>query len=156
MILKPVVISHLESNQGTIHMTNVYDVPAWDLIERAAEELKKYKAIVPPAWAPFVKTGVHKELPPERPDWWYIRAASVLRKVYLHGPLGTRRLKAMYGGRKNRGVKAEHPRPGSGSIARHILQQLEEAALVVGSSGGRQITANGMSFLDRIAYNISQ
>lgn len=137
-------------------MTNIYDVPVWDLIEKAAEELKKYKAIVPPPWAPFVKTGVHKELPPERPDWWYIRAASVLRKVYLHGPLGTRRLKAMYGGRKNRGVKAEHPRKGSGSIARNILQQLEEAALVVSSSGGRQISANGMSFLDRIAFEISQ
>jgi small subunit ribosomal protein S19e len=138
-------------------MTTVYDVSALELIEATAERLKKMKAISPPDWAPFVKTGVSRELPPDRPDWWYIRAASVLRKVYLKGPIGTRRLKVMYGGRANLGVKSEQPRRGSGSIARKILQQLEEAKFIENISPmGRQITAKGMSFLDEVANEVAK
>ncbi len=138
-------------------MTTVYDVAAFDLIEKAANELKSFKVISPPEWAPFVKTGVGKELPPDRPDWWYIRAASVLRKIYLKGPIGTRRLRAMYGSKQNRGVKEERPQPGSGSIARNILQQLEAAKLIRNIPGkGRQITSEGMAFLDNIAYQLQR
>ncbi len=132
-------------------MVNIYDVPADTLISEIAQELKALPEIVPPSWAPFVKTGVHKELPPENPDWWYIRSASVLRKIYLNGAIGSRRLKALYGGRKNRGAKEEKSRPGSGSIARKVLQQLEAAKLVITETNGRQITAKGMSFVDKIA-----
>ena len=132
-------------------MVSVYDISPDTLIEEVAKELKSYSEITPPTWAPFVKTGVHKELPPENPDWWYIRSASVLRKVYVKGPVGTRRLKAMYGGRKNRGSKQEKSRSGSGSIARKILQQLETAQMVEKVPNGRQITAHGMSFMDNVA-----
>lgn len=63
----------------------------------------------------------------------------------------------MYSSKKNRGVKEEKPRLGSGSIARKILQQLENAKLVQNIPGkGRQITSKGMSFLDNIAYQISK
>ncbi|MDD1653390.1 MAG: 40S ribosomal protein S19, partial [Methanomicrobiales archaeon] len=51
-------------------MTTVYDVPADLLIPKAAEELRGKKELTPPAWAPFVKTGVHQQMPPENPDWW--------------------------------------------------------------------------------------
>lgn len=132
-------------------MVNVYDVSAADIISQIAEEFKTFPEIVPPSWAPFVKTGVNRELPPENPDWWYIRSASVLRKIYLRGPLGSRRIKSLYGGKKNRGSKAEHVRSGSGSIARKILQQLENAQLVEKVPNGRQITARGMSFMDEVA-----
>ena len=135
-------------------MVTVYDVPASDLIKEVADEFKTFPEIIPPSWAPFVKTGVHKELPPVAEDWWYIRSAAVLRKIYLKGPVGTRRLKAMYGGKKNRGVKQEKARPGSGSIARKILQQLEAAKLVDRVDHGRQISSKGMSFLDERAYKV--
>ena len=132
-------------------MTTVYDVPAVTFIEETAGDLKSLPEILPPTWAPFVKTGVNRELPPDNPDWWYVRSAAVLRKVYLNGPMGTRRLKALFGGKKNRGSKAEKSRRGSGSIARKILQQLEKAKLVETLPHGRQITAKGMAFLDSIA-----
>ncbi len=135
-------------------MTTAYDVTATDLIRNISEEFRTLAEIVPPSWAPFVKTGVNRELPPENSDWWYIRSAAVLRKIYLKGPLGTRRLKALYGGRKNRGTKTEKARPGSGSIARKILQQLESAKLVETVPNGRQITAKGMSFVDDIANRL--
>ena len=106
-------------------MATAYDISAIDLIQDLAEEFKTFAEITPPTWAPFVKTGVDRELPPENPNWWYIRSAAILRKVYFKGPLGTRRIKSMYGGKKNRGTKSEKARPGSGSIARKILQQLD-------------------------------
>ena len=132
-------------------MTTVYDVPADIFIEETASELKSLPEILPPQWAPFVKTGVDRELPPDNPDWWYVRSAAVLRKVYLRGPIGTRRLKSFFGGKKNRGSKAEKSKRGSGSIARKILQQLEKAKFVETLPHGRQITAKGMAFLDSVA-----
>ena len=78
-------------------MTTVYDVPADHLIRKVAEELRKRQEIKPPAWAAFAKTGVHKEMPPEDPDWWFTRAAAVLRRVYVDGPLGVERMRSFYG-----------------------------------------------------------
>ncbi|MEX2701661.1 MAG: 30S ribosomal protein S19e [Candidatus Baldrarchaeia archaeon] len=136
-------------------MATVYDVPADILIRRIAEELKKSDKIKPPEWAAYVKTGAHKENPPVDPDWWYIRCASILRKLYIHGPVGVSRLRTAYGGRKNRGVKPEHFRKGSGAIIRKILQQLEEAKLVEkADKSGRRLTPLGRSFLDRLAYEV--
>jgi NDP-sugar pyrophosphorylase family protein len=64
-------------------MTKIYDVDQSQLVEKAAEELKKIDALKMPTWANFVKTGVAKERPPIETDWWYKRAASILRKVYV-------------------------------------------------------------------------
>jgi len=136
-------------------MVTVYDVPADKLIERLAEELRKFEEIKPPEWAKYVKTGVHKERPPQVEDWWYVRAASVLRKVYMRYPIGVSRLAALYGGKRRRGVKPPHARKGSRSIARKILQQLEAAGLVITTSRGRIISPKGQSLLDRIAKEVA-
>jgi len=139
-------------------MVNALEVPADLLIKRVAEKLKKeYQDYVkPPAWAFFVKTGVHKERPPEDPHWWYTRAASMLRKLYKSGePVGIETFRVIYGGRQNRGVAPEHFRKGSGSIARKILQQLEAAGLVRKVPGkGRTLTPEGRSLLDTTAREI--
>src|SRR3989338_8491231 len=111
-------------------MTTMYDVEPQELIIKTAEELKKLPEIKAPAWAPFVKTGMHKERPPVDSDWWYVRVASVLRSIYRLGPVGVSKLRSKYGGRKNRGTKKEHFFRGSGSILRKSLQQLEKAGLV--------------------------
>jgi small subunit ribosomal protein S19e len=135
-------------------MTTVYDVPADHIIRRVAEELKKRKEIVPPAWAAFAKTGVHKEMPPEDPDWWFIRAAAVLRRVYIDGPLGVERMRSFYGGNKNRGSKPNAFRKGSGSIPRKSLQQLEAAGLVIHDKTGRRVSPEGMKFLDNLSQDV--
>ena len=136
-------------------MTTMYDVEAQELIEKAAEELKKIPEISAPEWAPFVKTGMHKERPPVNNNWWHIRVASVLRTVYRLGPVGVSKLRNKYGGKKNRGVKKEHFFKGSGNILRKSLQQLEKAGFVKfaekGVHKGRIITPKGKSFLDKIA-----
>jgi small subunit ribosomal protein S19e len=135
-------------------MTTVYDVPADHLIRKVAEELKKRQEIKPPAWAAFAKTGVHKEMPPEDPDWWFIRAAAVLRRVYVDGPLGVERMRSFYGGNKNRGSKPNAFRKGSGSILRKALQQLEAAGLIIHDKTGRRVSPAGMSYLDNVAKEV--
>lgn len=139
-------------------MPTIYDVDAQELIAKTAEELKKVPEIKAPVWAVFVKTGMHKQRPPVKSDWWYIRTASVLRTIYRLGPIGVSKLRTKYGGKKNRGVKKEHFFKGSGSILRKSLQQLEKAGFVKfaekGVHKGRIITPKGRSFLDKIATHI--
>jgi len=125
------------------------------LIERLKEKLKDVPEIQPPEWAKYVKTGSHRERPPQQEDWWYVRAASVLRAVYLRGPVGVEKLRTKYGGRKDRGVKPEHFRKASGHVIRKIMQQLEEAGLVEKvERKGRKITPKGQSLLDKLATEI--
>ena len=136
----------------------LYDVPLGELVERAATELKKMPQLQPPEWGKFVKTGVHKERPPMRGDWWHVRAASMLRKLAILGPIGTSKLRRKYSGRRNRGAAPEHHYPGSGNIARKILQQLEKAGLAKqdkrGVHKGRMITPKGMSVLEKASNEL--
>ncbi len=136
-------------------MVSVNDVNANKLIEEVAKELKKMKEINPPEWAYFSKTGVHKERVPTQKDWWYIRTASLLRRIYLK-PMGVSRLRVVYGGRKNRGHKPNKFFKGSGSVIRKSLQQLEKAKLVKKSENkkGREITPEGRKLLDSISYKL--
>ncbi len=137
-------------------MATVYDVPADVLIERVAKRLEEFPEIKMPEWAKFVKTGPHKERIPQQKNWWYIRAASILRRVYIDGPVGVARLRTYYGGRKNRGVKPEHHVDASGKIIRTILQQLEKAGLVEkDGQNGRKISKKGQSLLDKEASAIA-
>ncbi len=139
-------------------MPTPYDVPANLLIQRLAKYLKdETDQITPPPWASVVKTSSHTQRPPQNADWWFTRCASVLRKIYLKGPIGIQRLRAEYGGRKDRGVKPEHTRKGSGAIIRNALQQLEEAKLVKSQDNrGRIVTKQGRSLLDRLSTEIKK
>ncbi len=137
-------------------MATIYDVNPNDLIEKVAKELEK--ELKAPEWAPFVKTGVHKERPPTRDDWWYVRSAAVLRTIERMGPIGTSKLRTKYGGKQNRGHKTEHTFRGSGSIIRKILQELDQAGLTrqaeVGVHKGRVITPKGVSLLSKAASGL--
>lgn len=137
-------------------MTTIYDVPADKLIEAAAKQLQQRPEIKPPEWAVFAKTGVHREKPPVRKDWWHIRAAAVLRKVYLHGPIGTSRLAADFGGNEDRGSSPKHAAKSSRNIIRKSLQQLKSAGLVADEpkNRGKVITPKGQSFLDNTAHDV--
>jgi len=136
-------------------MATIFDINPTDLITKAAEELKKSKAVKTPEWAKVVKTGPAQERPPAHADWWYLRSASILRKVYVKGPIGVSKLRNFYGKKKNRGVKPEHFFKGSGKIIRVILQQLETEGLVKkvekGVHKGKVITPKGQALLDNLA-----
>ncbi|MFH1174999.1 MAG: 30S ribosomal protein S19e [archaeon] len=134
------------------------DVPTNALIERVAKKLQtKIKA---PDWSVFVKTGVHKQRPPQRDDWWYVRAAAILRTISLKGPIGVSKIRTKYGGRKNRGMKPERHMKASGHIVRTILQQFEQQKLTkqgnVELHKGRIITKEGQSLLDKSAAELAK
>ena len=136
-------------------MTGVRDVPAEMLIEKTAQKLKDMDAIYPPKWAQYVKTGIHREKRPVDPDWWYTRTAAVLRKVYIHGPVGVMRLSAMFGGKVDRGSKRYHPARGSRSVIQTSLIQLESAGFIVkDGKKGRKISPAGQKFLDNTSYEV--
>ena len=135
-------------------MTTIYDVPADSLINEVAKDLKENKKIKAPEWAQFVKTGVHKERRPENPDWWYVRCASILRRVYIDGPVGINSLKSYYGGKRDRGSRVEKFRPGSGALIRGAVQQLEAVGYIEKIGEGRQVTPKGRSFLDKKSHQL--
>jgi small subunit ribosomal protein S19e len=135
-------------------MTTLYDAPAEKLIQLISNKLKENEYIAPPQWAGWVKTGVHKEHPPQNEDWWYIRCASILRRIAIDGPVGTQRLRTFYGGKTGNRSVPERFVKGSGSVVRKALQQLEKAGYVKTTSKGRAISPSGRSFLDNTAYEI--
>lgn len=119
-----------------------------------AEALKSKEEFKAPEWAGFVKTGASKERVPEDEDFWYKRAASILRQLYLRGVVGVGKFRTRYGGRKRRGGRPDEFRKASGKIIRTILQQAEKAGIVEkvarGKQFGRRLTEAGRDFLDSI------
>ena len=135
-------------------MAKVYDVPAAVLISKLAEILKN-EDIPAPSWVPFVKTGAHAEKPPHERDWWHTRCASLLRKIYLHGPIGIQELCKEYGGGKPVGYGAAHHRDAGGAIIRNAVQGLEKLGYVEKvEKKGRVASKQGMQKLDKLATEI--
>lgn len=135
-------------------MVSIHDSERQNLVAKTADALKG--KIKMPEWAVFVKTGISRERPPEQEDWWYIRAASMLRRISISGPVGVSRMRSYYGGLQRRGHKPAHFAKGSGKIIRAILQDLEKAGLIQKSEKprGRKITPEGQKFLNSIAKQV--
>ena len=135
-------------------MAKAYDVPADMLINKLSEILKA-EEISPPTWIPFVKTGSHAEKPPQKSDWWYTRCASLLRKIYLHGPVGVKDLRGMYGGTAAVGYGGNHHRDAGGAIIRVAIHSLEKLGYIDKVEGkGRTLSHQGMKKIDRVATEI--
>jgi len=137
-------------------LPTVYDVASNLFVERLASELREtVEQLKPPAWVGRAKASLHAEAPPVSEDWWYIRASSVMRKLYVHGPSGVSHLAAAYGGRLSRGPASERAWAGGRSSIRKILQQLESAGLVEKQrKEGRALTGKGRAIMDQLASSI--
>ncbi|MGI0078398.1 MAG: 30S ribosomal protein S19e [Nitrososphaerales archaeon] len=136
-------------------MTTVYDVPQQVLIKKIADHLRHVSQVSPPQWAAYAKTGSHAQRQPADRDWWYTRCASLLRKIYLHGPIGLTQLESDYGGRKEIGYFLGHHRDAGGSAVRKAIQQLESAGFIVKQGKkGRVLTGKAVSLLDRQSTEI--
>jgi small subunit ribosomal protein S19e len=135
-------------------LVSAYDVPSGKLISALAERLKSVPTVQKPDWASYVKTGSHAERPPASADWWFTRGASLLRKLYLHGPVGLGDLERAYGGTKAVHYFPKHHRDAGGSSIRKILKQLEQAELVSKTPKGRVLTPKGRAMLDKVSREI--
>jgi small subunit ribosomal protein S19e len=136
-------------------MTTLYDVPAKEFIDEVAKRFEKLDAISLPESNMYSKTSVARENEPEPENWWYLRCASILRKIYMSKSIGTQHLRTAYGGKRNLGSKPHKAKTGCGSITRRAVQQLESAGFVKKIKGkGRTITPKGRQFLDAAAQDV--
>jgi len=131
----------------------IYGKDSEKFIPLLAVALKEMPEFERPYWSLFVKSGTSKQRPPVDDDFWYTRAASILRQLYIKGVVGVGRLRNRYGSRKDRGGRPDEFRKASGKIIRVILQQAEKAGLVEKLSNlqyGRRLTKKGKDLLDSI------
>jgi len=136
---------------------NPFDIEPEKYLKNLANRLKEIDEFKMPEWAYFVKTSTARARPPFDSDWWAMRAASILRQIYIKGVLGVERLRTKYGGKKDRGMKPKEYRKGSGKIIRVILQQAEKAGLlekIKDKRSGRKLTKKGKQFMDEVAREI--
>ena len=126
----------------------ILDVPAWELIEEIARDLKSSRKVAQPNFTVYAKSGAHRERAPQNPDWWYVRCASILRRLYVDGPHGVQSLRSYYGGTRNRGVAPSHFKKGSGKVIRTCLQALEsQGFLAKVEKTGRRVSPAGEKYL---------
>eukprot|EP01083_Nonionella_stella_P121035 363417_1 len=134
----------------------VRDVSASEFIAAYALHLKNSDKFELPKWTDVVKTGIAKELAPYDPDWYYVRAAAIARKVYLQPGVGVGALQRKFGGAKNRGTRTFTFQKAASGCIRHILQQLLEIKVIeLHPKSGRMISRVGQQDLDRIAGQVA-
>ena len=136
-------------------MNKVYELTPQEYNLKLAEALKKIPEFEKPEWIEFVKSGPSRERPIEDEDFWYKRAASILRQIYKRQSVGVNRLKTRYGSKKDRGMKPEKFKKAGGKIIRTILQQADKAGLTELAEDklnkrklGRKLTEKGIKFIE--------
>jgi len=138
---------------------SVYELSSQEYNLKLASALKSIPEFKEPEWAKFVKSSSSKERPIEDPDFWYKRAASILRQIYKKRIVGVNRLRTKYGSKKNRGMKPERFVRAGGKIIRTILQQSDKAGFtetikeIKGTREkrpGRKLTEKGKKFLENL------
>jgi small subunit ribosomal protein S19e len=137
----------------------VYEINPQEYNLKLAEALKNIPEFKEPEWAKFVKSSPSKERPIEDENFWYKRAASVLRQIYKKGIVGVNRLRTRYGSKKNRGMKPERFVKAGGKIIRTIMQQADQAGFtekikeIKGTKEkkpGRKLTEKGKRFMEEL------
>ncbi|XP_043837480.1 40S ribosomal protein S19-like [Dromiciops gliroides] len=134
----------------------VKDVNQQEFVRALAAFLKKSGKLKVPEWVDTVKLAKHKELAPYDKNWFYTRAASTPRHLYLRVGAGVGSMTKIYGGRQRNGVMPSHFSRGSESVARRVLQALEGLKMVEkDQDGGQKLIPLGQRDLDRIAGQVA-
>lgn len=137
--------------------SSIKDVNADLFIRLYAQHLKLHGKVTMPKWCTFVKTGKGKHLAPIDDDWYYMRAASILRKLYYKPDTGVCGLRKIYSCNQRRGVVPNHKSLASGKIIRTILQQFENLGFIEQNpqKKGRRLTEKGQNAVNSFARYIN-
>lgn len=157
------LVNHLGDSiaegQAMKMINQVFEMDAREFNLKLAEALKGVAEFEKPEWVDFVKSGAAKERPIEDEDFWFKRAASILRQIYKRGVAGTNRLRTKYGSKKDRGMRPDEFRRAGGKIIRVILQQCDAAGFteiqkpmkgIRSKKPGRILTEKGKKFLEEL------
>jgi small subunit ribosomal protein S19e len=134
----------------------VKDVNQQEVVRALAASFKKSRKLIVSKWVNTVKLTKHKELAPYDEKWFYTRAASTARHLYLRGCAGVGSMTKIY-----RGPQRNRNRPrlfsrGSKSVARRVLQALEGLKMEdQDQDGGHNLTPQGQRDLDKIAGQVA-
>lgn len=71
-----------------VKATSIKDVDQHEAVKQIAHFLKKSGKVKVPEWSDIVKLGANRQLAPIDPDWYYIRTASIARRLYIRSPTG--------------------------------------------------------------------
>lgn len=148
-------------------MITPYDVEPNKFMDVLAKKLENEYKLSVPKYAGYVKTGSFKERLPEQDNFWYIRCASIMRKMY-RDVIGVSKLRKLYGGKKKHSFKNRKRTKAAGSLIRDALQELEGADLIkkvveerrnskdrlVKVIKGRTLTPKGRKLLDGVALSL--
>ena len=131
---------------------HVREVAAAKYVNALAKHLEENRVIEAPKWSELVKTGYLKQMPPNNANWWYVRAASIARQIYMRHAVSVSGLSFRYGANENPGSSPKHHEVASRKVIRTILQQLEKAGFVAQREEGcRVLTPKGVKVLEQSA-----
>jgi small subunit ribosomal protein S19e len=136
--------------------TFVREVPPDAFVKKLSSFLETSQIVPAPKWADLVKTASFHQMPPNFTNWWYARAASIARQVYLHPHTSVGDLRNRYGGKQHNGSAPCHFAKASGKILRSILQQLEAIDWIKKEGQGRVLTPKGQKQLDVLAQEVAK
>ncbi|MCL5419887.1 MAG: 40S ribosomal protein S19 [Candidatus Marsarchaeota archaeon] len=136
-------------------MANVLEVDGNAFIRLTAARLKAAE-VRKPGYVDYVKAGAGRERVPADPDFYFIRCASILRQVYLNGPIGISTLRTRYGNRKRHVVHRHHHLKAGGSVIKDSFDSLEKLGYIKKTEHGRIITPAGKSFVDKISNEMAK
>ena len=155
------VISSVNINQGKKGMSAL-DVNSHVFINRLADFFKTKNIIKLPKWSLLVKTSRAREIAPLSQDWFFTKAASIARRVYVSKShtLGIGSLKVAMGKRQRRGVQPNIARTHSGRIISEIVSQLRKGGYIENyardenTTLGLLLTKTGRKELDKVASQV--
>ncbi|XP_040599787.1 40S ribosomal protein S19-like [Mesocricetus auratus] len=108
----------------------IKDLNQQEFIRALAAFLKKSGKLKVCEQVDTVKLAKYKELAPCDENWFYTRAASRARHLYLLDGARVGSMTKVYGGEQRKGVRPSHFSRGSKSVARRFLQGLEGLKMV--------------------------
>lgn len=105
--------------------------------------LKSSNKIVLPQDYDIIKTGESRELAPSDDDWYYMRAASIVRQIAKKGGVTSEFLAEKYGSRKNRGCRPSKYVPAHREIGDSVLENLKNMGWINPANSKDMLTEQG-------------
>ena len=147
-----------KKNVGTVGKrrgATIKDVKAFRWIKVMAKHLKQEGKLFVPNCTEYIKTSHGRERAPQNLDWYYIRCAAVLRRVYIRPGVGLGGLSKKFSNKKNRGSRPEIYCKAAKGPLHWCCKSLEGLKLIVkGKESGRVLTKEGRKRCDTIASNV--
>lgn len=134
----------------------IYKVKPRDFIDALSDYLISSNKVKLPENYDILKTGYGREHAPEDRNWYYIRLASIVRKIILKGRVSHGKLAADYGNRKDRGVRPSKKTGAGKYLIDTALKNLESMGWINWSQGNDILTSSAKEILSEIIEKVKE